>query len=181
MTEAPESRVLPRFIDARKLAQQGGELRGVVPVVELERLPQGDSENEQAIGLELFLTKDDQGHLTVTGTIKGEVTLECQRCLSDLKYRVSSSVNVAIVSDEEKAKQLPKSIDPWLVTDASADLYSLIEEEILLSLPMVAYHEQPCIDQKLYSTTEEENSGPEQQAVNPFSVLEQLKGTPNKH
>ena len=50
-----------------------------------------------------------------------------------------------------------------------------IEEELLLSLPAVAYHEEPCIDSKLYSSGKPVEVKKER---NPFQVLEQLKSSP---
>ncbi len=181
MTQASVPRVLPQYIDARKVAQQGGELKGSVPVDALERLLQTLTGYHNAITVDLFLEFDDQKRTTVTGSLEVDVELQCQRCLANTTYPVSISVNVAIVSTEEQVKMLPRTIDPWLVTEANADLYGLIEDEILLALPMVAYHPEPCIDKSLYTSSDDNiNSGCEEESENPFSVLEQLKGSPRK-
>ena len=62
--------------------------------------------------------------------------------------------------------------------DRAHVLERLIEEELLLALPMVAYHEHACVDASLYSSGESVEDEQEQQAPNPFKVLEQLKGSP---
>ena len=177
MTQAPESRVLPQFVDARKMANQGIELHGIVPASKLERLQQATTLADKGIDVNLSFHVDEERHLLVTGDIAAVVNLQCQRCLGDVEFSVVTDVTVAIVAGEEQAKALPGRLDPWLVTDASADLYNLIEEEILLALPMVAYHQNQCLDEDLYSAGEEE-SGQESKSDNPFSVLEQLKGSP---
>ena len=53
---------------------------------------------------------------------------------------------------------------------------SLPEEELLLNLPPVAYHEELCINEKLFSSGEPVVV--EQERKNPFQVLEQLKSSP---
>lgn len=178
MTQASEIRVLPPVVDARKLAQQGVELHGIVPAHKLDRLADLASDSSEPVTVVLHFGLDEERHSVVTGKLTGKVKSQCQRCLDDVELAVDCDVNVAIVSGQEQAKALPKRFDPWLVAGGEADLYGLIEEEILLSLPMVAYHPDPCLDQGLYSTGEPEieESGSDD---NPFSVLEQLKGSPN--
>jgi len=51
----------------------------------------------------------------------------------------------------------------------------MIEEELLLSLPAVAYHSEPCLDSKLYSSGKPVEV---KETKNPFKVLEQLKSSP---
>lgn len=115
--------------------------------------------------------------MVVSGSIEASVYVQCQRCLGEMPFAIDANVHVAIVAGEDQARCLPKDLDPWTVVDSSADLYHLIEEEILLALPMVAYHQEQCVAHELFSS-QEEGSGQEDVADNPFSVLEQLKDSP---
>ena len=177
MTQAPDSRVLPQFLDARKMANQGCDLAGIVPLSKLERLKSALVREDGVVNIDLSFTLDDRGHRVVEGQISALVYVQCQRCLGELEQSVTAQVNLALVAGEAQAKALPKDLDPWTVVDSSADLYHLIEEEILLALPMVAYHSEQCVEQALYSS-KQEGSEQEEPARNPFSVLEQLKGSP---
>lgn len=101
---------------------------------------------------------------------------------------LQTQVNLAVVLNEDQAKLLPKSLDPWLLEGETddADLYEVLEDELLLSLPIVAAHEHPCLDADSYSsaiqetvtaTTDAVNQDSEQAEAsdNPFKILEQLK------
>ena len=77
---------------------------------------------------------------------------------------------------EERAKQLPKSMDPVILGEGQADLYTIIEDELLLNLPMVSYHKEDCIEQTSFGEDNTEESA--ESSSNPFQVLEQLKGSP---
>ena len=39
-----------------------------------------------------------------------------------------------------------RSNDPWIVGDGAVDLYAQIEDELILALPIVAYHDYACVD-----------------------------------
>ncbi|BFM07152.1 YceD family protein [Halioxenophilus aromaticivorans] len=177
MTQAPDSRVLPQYLDARKMANQGCDLGGIVPLNKLERLNSALVRDDGVVNVDLSFTTDERAHRVVDGQISATVYVQCQRCLGELEQSVHSDVHLALVAGEAQAQALPKDLDPWTVVDASADLYHLIEEEILLALPMVAYHQTQCVEPELYSS-KHEGSEQEEPVRNPFSVLEQLKGSP---
>jgi len=111
----------------------------------------------------------------VTGHVQAKLALLCQRCLNPVTVSVESNISLGIVWDEEHAQSLPESLDPWIVGEGAADLYDMIEEEMLLSLPAVAYHEELCVDSKLFSSGQPVEVKKEK---NPFQVLEQLKSSP---
>jgi len=161
------------------MAYQGCDLAGIVPISSLQRLKPVLTQTEGEANVALTFTVDERSHPVVIGQITATVSMQCQRCLGDTNVTVDANVNVGIVAGETQAKALPKDLDPWTVVDSSADLYHLIEEEILLALPMVAYHDELCVDQTLFSS-DEQGSGQAGVADNPFSVLEQLKGSPKQ-
>lgn len=178
MTQAPNLRVLPSHLDARKMAHQGCQLEGIIPLAKLQRLNSALTRLEGEVMVDLTFTVDERSHPVVIGTVEAQVFVVCQRCMGEMPYLVKSNVHVALVAGEDQAKALPKDLDPWTVVDSSADFYHLIEEEILLALPMVAYHDHPCVEQSLFSSQEEADQGENTKVNNPFSVLEQLKGSP---
>src|SRR5690606_35699247 len=101
-----------------------------------------------------------------------------QRCLTPVSKPVECDISLAIVWTEEEAKALPKHLDPWIVEEISADFFEMVEEELLLSLPPVAYHEEQCVDPELFQSGEPVVVKHEKK--NPFQVLEQLKSSPKK-
>lgn len=179
MFSAPYDKPLPRQGDPRKFAQQGAQISGYLPVDELDRirdlLYNGDA---QAARVDLTFGISQERKLVVEGRAEADMVFTCQRCLGPVTLPVEASIGLAMVRTEEEGKRLPRTLDPWLLPEeGNTDLYTMVEEELLLSLPTVAYHEEACIDEQLLSSGEPVEPEP---AENPFQVLKQLKGSPKK-
>lgn len=175
MLKTPSHKPFPRQGDPRKFAQQGVTLEGFIPVAELPRLVAAAEASSGEITVELAFSINEEGKRVVTGNAQGDVSLVCQRCLEPVSVPVECDISLAIVWDEEAAKALPDYLDPWITGEGVADFYEMIEEELLLNLPAVAYHSEPCIDTRLYSSGQPVEV---KETKNPFKVLEQLKSSP---
>ncbi len=176
MLETSSDRPLPRFIDPRKFAQQGIQVEGSIHASELERFAENQVLDAPDVNVELDFYVDEQRHKVIGGRVSCVAQVPCQRCLEPVSLELDCTLNLGVVWDEEKAKQLPASLDPLILPeDGSTDIYQVVEEELLLALPMVAYHTHDCIDKALYSCGEPAKPEPKE---NPFNVLEQLKGSP---
>lgn len=178
MLKTPSDKPLPRQADPRKFAQQGITLSGEVPVAALPRILDainGD-DAQKPVQVTLAFGISEEGKRVMTSHVAAELSLECQRCLEPVTVPVEAQTTLAIVWNEEQAKALPKHLEPWQVGEGQADLYAVVEEELLLALPVVAYHEHACIDDALLSSGEPLVE--EAPKKNPFHILEQLKGSP---
>lgn len=175
MFQAPFDKPLPRQGDPRKFAQQGVSLQGFVPISQLPRLVSALESKEGGIEVDLQFGISEDHKKIVTGTAKSNVSLICQRCLNPVVIPIAGDIALAILWDEEDLKALPKELDPWIVGEGLADFYEMIEEELLLNLPAVAYHEVLCINEEFFSSGEPVVVKREK---NPFQVLEQLKSSP---
>ncbi|MCK5894704.1 MAG: DUF177 domain-containing protein [Endozoicomonadaceae bacterium] len=173
------NRRLPKQITPLKFAQNEYKLVGRIAVGELDRLVEmlAGKEAEVALSLEFFL--EDNRRPMITGELKAELPMICQRCLDVVCVSIQTEINLAVVWSEEQAKALPKDLDPLIMKDDTADLQQLVEDELLLSLPLVAYHENDrCHAGRVFSTDPNfDEVLPEcgQKKLNPFSVLAQLK------
>lgn len=179
MFAAPSEQRLPRLGNPRKFAQQGVHLSGQVPLAALERLGEVLVTHEGQAEVTLAFGVSEERKLVVRGRVGAELVLTCQRCLGPVAVPVDADIALAIVADEEAAKNLPGELDPWLLAEeeSNADLYTMVEDELLLNLPAVAYHPELCINPETLSIGKPEAAAPKE---NPFQVLEQLKGTPKK-
>lgn len=175
MSKPPFHKSFPRHGDPRKFAQQGIELEGNIALADLPRLVDALQDSAGDMQVALVFGINEEGKRVVTGHAAGDVALVCQRCLEPVKQRLECDISLAIVWDEDAAKALPSYLDPWIVGEGAADFYEMIEEELLLGLPPVAYHEEPCVDRKLYSSGKPVEV---KETKNPFNVLEQLKSSP---
>lgn len=144
-------RVLPQQIEPMALARRGASLDGVLPFSKMPQLSEvlldatGEAEVTLHFGMSKFLPP------TVTGQIKAKIVLECQRCAGPLEMDLDVRPELRIVSSELQIKNLRSGEEPLLTVDDMVDLVKLVEDEILLNLPMIAKHEnEDCVVQLPY-------------------------------
>lgn len=86
---------------------------------------------------------------------------------------------LGIVWTEEEACALPKELDPWIVTEDEGDIAQLIEDELLLALPFVIYHDENDTACKTLLNGSAFKRKPNNQEINsqesPFEALKVLK------
>lgn len=173
MSEGATSKRLPRNLEPRKQAHFGSIYEGVLLAEDLPRVADLVHSIDEII-VRLAFHVDEQGERAVNVEISGSVSVICQRCLKPMDHKVKIDSLLAIVRDEEEAKQLPGRFDPWIVEEVEADTYELVEEELLLNIPVVAYHDFDCVDASLFKAGEIEQEQ-EEPRENPFQVLAGLK------
>jgi uncharacterized protein len=177
MSDATFMNPLPRQIDPRKFAQQGIEIAGSVELSALTRAKELLFSDKGNVEVELSFDIGEQRILYVAGKIKAKVENVCQRCLEAVPVNVDCELNLAIQWEDSDLDRLPSRFEPWIVGEGQTDIYQIIEDEILLSLPIVSYHDEECIPHSLFSSGEAEAqkviaAGP---STNPFTALQGLK------
>ncbi|HSC63177.1 MAG TPA: DUF177 domain-containing protein [Caldimonas sp.] len=105
-----------------------------------------------------------------------EVTLECQRCLQPMRVSLAAERRLFFVEGEEAAEALDvESEDDVLALTPVLDLADLIEDELLLALPLVPRHDR-CPEPLPRAFVEDDPVL--DPADNPFAVLATLKRGP---
>ncbi|WP_164880855.1 YceD family protein [Aestuariirhabdus litorea] len=151
-------------------------MSGTIKLGELQRLQDYLAESEGAITASLDFYRDDQGFFVIDAKMSAPVVMICQRCLEAVNLNVEGECQLAVVWSEEDAKALPKHYEPVVVGEEELETASLLEEELILALPLVPYHrEDECKSRKGYSTGEFADEAEESGKPNPFSVLANLK------
>lgn len=122
------------------------------------------------------LDTDSDNRPYIGGHVQGQLVLECQRCLEDVSEQIDIDFRLVLVKHEDQAKGLPE--DEVLVVDTdSVSLYGIIEDEVMLSLPIVIMHpEQECTATGILKELQEpvvQDQADEKE--NPFAVLKTLK------
>lgn len=168
--------VLSRQSDVRKLARKGHNLRLRVPLQSFPRIVDAVVSEEGTVELDLELYRDEENRSVISGVIDTQVSIPCQRCLEPMMVSVHADVHIAVVWDDEQARALPKSLDPYIVPQDDADLVELVEDEVLLEIPFVGFHEESECAGLAYENPEPiVEAEPEENKANPFDVLAQLK------
>jgi uncharacterized protein len=110
--------------------------------------------------------------------LKGRIHLVCQRCLQDCPLDLAEERQFVIVASEAEADAFPMEDDQQepLVASQHFDLLELIEDEILLSLPLIPKHpEGTCKAHR--SSFGESGAGSDEleKPENPFNILKNMK------
>lgn len=130
------------------------------------------------LSFNLHFSQNEAKQLLVTGSLEGEVNLECQRCLKPVAVDLHNEFTWGLVTSDEAADNLARELEPVYLQDNKIDLFAAIEDELLLSLPLVAYHKEdecqmPSFEQPQLELEPEPLATEE--THKPFLVLHQLK------
>lgn len=170
---APESR-LPEYVDPYHLANNGESLEGTMDIRGMDRLQPLLQEQGAPIRVSLVFSLDDRRIPVISGRVRAQLPLLCQRCLETMIRDVDAEFSLAVVKSPAQAERLPANLEPLLLEDGNLSLRTLIEDELLLALPLVARHDpREC---HVGAELEADAGAPvEEEKKNPFAVLESLK------
>ena len=170
----------PEHLDVANFAAQGGELSGYWPLRSLERL-YGVTDKQAGVNAEdevswhlcgeVRRARASDKEIWLTVKAEAKVRLQCQRCLQPMLVTLRSNSDIRFVAGEEQAAALDEESDEdVLALSRSLDAKSLIEDELLLALPLVPKHDS-CPEPLIAPTNEVEES----QQPHPFAALAKLK------
>lgn len=128
-------------IDSLRFARTGESLSGEVRVADLERLSSALAEPSGWVRYRLE-GGSEAGRPVLRLDVEAEVVLECQRCLGNYIERVSSATVLPLARDEAELARWERD-DPLLdalVAETALDVLSLVEDEVLLGLPVAPRH-----------------------------------------
>ncbi len=172
----------PRHLDIKAFAQAGAELQGQAPLAEWPRLLAeqfaGQAEDAGVVRWRL------QGRMApVTGgspqvglALQAEVglALQCQRCLTPVVENIQAERDFLFVADEATAEAMDEDSEAdVLVISRDFDALSLIEDELILALPLVPRHE--VCPQTGPTAVADEAFEEASERPNPFAALAALK------
>lgn len=166
---------LPIKIDPVRCAVKRLDYVGIAEAAQLPRLVEstlgiiGDVEAELSFGI------DAQGLTTITGTAHAQVSLECQRCNEAFDYRCDVEFVYTPLLKNTAVEELPDAYEPIeLDENGEIDLHQLLEDELILSLPIVPMHSvEACPKAGMQMSWGKIE--PADERPNPFAVLDGLK------
>jgi len=165
-------RMIPEYIDPFRYADQGLGLSGIVNIADMHRLKAGLCLNTDKVAVELQFGIDEQKISFLKGSLKTSLELQCQRCMQPFKYEIMTNFVLGVVKNLDEANSLPTHYEPALTKEGQLALRELIEDELILNLPIIPRHEPEDCKVKITKA----DAGWEQgKAENPFRVLGTLK------
>lgn len=138
-------------IDSLEFARAEQELRGSLPVTSLARLQDSLVDAAGSIDFVIKGGADARQRPILSLEISGSLYLQCQRCLGLLDYPLRLFNTLRLVRQGENVgaeADDPECID-FIDASSELDVATLIEDEILLSLPFAPRHKEDTCQQML--------------------------------
>lgn len=171
----------PLGLDVQAVAKQGAELAGEWPLTELARLhdsahpdvpPSAADTVEWRVRGEQRMMSGAQPQVWLHLQARAAMSVQCQRCLKALPVALAVDRDFRFVAGEDEAAALDEQLEEdVLELTRSLDLRQLVEDELLLALPLVPRHEAcptplPLLDDEPLADEVRDN---------PFAALSALK------
>jgi uncharacterized protein len=159
-------------IDAFELARNSRRIAGEIALPDLPRLAESllDADGSLRYAVQGWVDADGPGAAL---ELSAHLRLACQRCNTPLGYRLERKTRFRFVHNEAELEAQPLDDDEAdaIVGSKSMDLRGWIEDEAILSLPLVPRHERCEIGTAAESDERDAGAGGQR----PFAVLAALK------
>lgn len=128
--------------DLERLAASGKSVDGDVELSKLKRLEDlVHTDRCGTVVVKLAAERTSDGRLLLRLALRGELGVTCQRCLEPLDWRVDESPEWLVVETESDATRLDAVTEPLVLDNGRLGLEALLEDELIVALPMVPRHE----------------------------------------
>lgn len=160
----------PTF-DAFRLAARGESLEGKATMDDLPRLAESVLEPAD-VHYRIDGRIDDDGQPGALMRLSARLALRCERCNEPVRFTLERTVPFRFAADEQELSALPIEDDELeaVVGSAAMALHPWIEDEAILSLPLVPRHADCAVPGAPASAETADDARP-----NPFAALARLK------
>jgi uncharacterized protein len=167
------SEELPTLIEPKHLALKGCHLKGKVALTKMVRLRDSLCEGgKEHVHIDWLFAVDEQNRPKINGYMQTRLPLLCQRCLQTMLWSIDTKIAFMIITKDEKEDEIPAGYEALTLTSTRVSLITLIEDELILALPIVAIHEKcPSNEYQLPNSSAPDNTFQN----NPFLILAKLK------
>lgn len=142
----------------------------------MERVTDLLCSNEGTVEVALEFGMDLEHRRNVGGRLHAEVQMRCQRCLQPMAVTIDQEIHLGMVPNEAAAQSLPGHYEPLVVTGEPVSLRELVEDELLLALPIAPAHPVGnCAASGAPVQQEDHEADQEAERTNPFSALAHWK------
>jgi uncharacterized protein len=162
---------LKRISDSFAFARDGRVLEGTLPVASLERLHDQLANVAGELAFRLQGRRGQRGELLLEVEVSGTLALACQRCLEAIVFDLDVDSLLELVPEgaELSQEELEDDTRDFLPVAGELDVAQLVEDEVLLALPVAPRHERCGLP----------GAAAAGEQIHPFATLAALKGKPN--
>lgn len=166
---------IPAKVHASRALAHGERYEGELAVKLLPRLAAMLPESAARLAVRLE-AGEQRGVARLTGGIEGTLPMECRRCGKAFDWRLAAPVDLRLVRSEAEERQALADSEPWRIEHDELALREVVEEEVLLALPVLPRC-QSCENEIAAAPREEAPPAVEEpRRDNPFAALKkQLK------
>lgn len=143
MSSQVETDTIRGHIDGLEFARSRRQESGVVPVAALSRLADVLADADGVLDCELVGECDRDGDAYLLLRVSGGLNLRCQRCLGPVAYPLLIDARLLLVPPGGVWPDEELTDDGFDAVEAGKEmaLLPLIEDEVLLALPIAPRHE----------------------------------------
>lgn len=158
-----------RYINNLDFAKRQQVLEEDIGLSEMPRLQEVLADDAQAVSnssIHFKLTGHSQHYQlpSLHLDIEANLSMACQRCLESVQVPITLHFDYVVSAEEAAALDGNDEVD-WVEQSEAMDVCALIEDELLIALPIAPVHALQCMQLNLESGDK----------PNPFSVLKALK------
>jgi uncharacterized protein len=175
-------------LNIKAFARDGTRIQGVkelpffVRLAEISVRLDGPNEPQNAVSWEIEgeMRSLAGGETQIWLHLMAELSLplQCQRCMGAVEVKVSSNQSFRFVADEASAEaEDDECEEDLLVLTPEVDVWELMEDELIMSVPLVPKH-SICPILVPMSVADEAFEEALEARPNPFAALAQLKKKP---
>ena len=156
------------LIQLDRISERPLVFEGDLTPADLPRLAESLASDEGKLHYTVSARLDRQRRKVVSCIIEGFVFLTCQSSLEAFRHGISIDDRLVLVDSESELPPIEEESDAedYMVADEPIDVLGLVEDAVLLSLPMVP--RKPGIE-------EPKESGKKERLESPFAALASLK------
>jgi len=192
-TEGMDKKFDLNRLNVKAFAREGLSLQGQLGLAQFARLAElalspvesslqdsgAPTHVSWALQGELVLVSDGDSQIWMHLKAEVDLPMQCQRCMGPVQLSVKTDASFRFVSDEATAEaEDDESEEDLLVLTPELNVLELIEDELIMSAPLVPMHEK-CPNLVPMSAVDEAFEEALEARPNPFAALAQLKNKPN--
>jgi uncharacterized protein len=126
--------------DLESLANRGVTLSGELDIDKLTRLKSLLHSDSGSVRATLRFRQRGDGWLQSELGLRAAVELVCQRCLEPFRQELAEQVNVVLADGDSLPATVPAGFEPFELEGGRLQPVQLIEDELLVALPLVPKH-----------------------------------------
>jgi len=165
------SLALPERVDASRMVQARRSFQGTLPLASLARLRGSLAADDGVAEYDLEFGRDELGVAYLALRVDAELPLVCQRTLEVYRQPVHVEQRLGLIGHESDEAALPPGYEALLIVDGQVHPAEVIEDELILALPVVPLKPGAPLDWNDGSEPDPVDEEP----ANPFAVLAKLK------